>query len=149
MLLLWHHATFLHSFLATTSHDIAPMTLHMCMRHCALTRIFPHIVLSWLRCCCISMLHLSNRPWRYAHDSLSLLAQGIVPLCHCQEMSLRHALCHYGHGLHTTTCPEAHVWVPTRLTPCVLLMLETLHKGPLVLSHLSHHHVSHWVTYPL
>ena len=129
------------SFLdATPSHGIAPMTPYPCMRHCALMCHIPRHFLSWLCCCDISMLHPSNRPWHCTHVSSSCLAQGIAPLCHCQEESLHHALCHCSHRLHTTTCCGAHVWVPTRFALWALLMSEAKHQGTkppyLNLSHL-------------
>ena len=40
-----------------------PMNPFPCMRHCDLMCRIPHRVLSWLYCCCISML--SNRPWLF------------------------------------------------------------------------------------
>ena len=128
------------SFLsATRSHDIAPMTPHLCTRHWALASCLDSASL---------LLHPSNKPWHYAHGSSRRLAQGIAPLCHCREGSLHHTSCHCGHGLHTTTHCGAYMWVSTRLAPCSLLVLEALHRGPLLWLHPCHL-VSPWVTYPL
>ena len=51
------------------------------------------------------------------------------------------------HGLYTIICRGAHVWVPTRLSPCALLVSNALHWGSLVWPHPCHL-VSPWVIYP-
>ncbi|RVW17077.1 Phenylalanine--tRNA ligase beta subunit, cytoplasmic [Vitis vinifera] len=103
--------------------------------HCALMHSILHRVLSWLRYCCISMLHPSNRPWHCAHDSSSCLTQGVAPLfpslggesASC-PVSLRSWVAHQ----HLSWSPCV---VPTRLAQCALLVSEALHQGPLGLSH--------------
>ena len=133
-LLRWAPCHVPSSLSATTSHDVAPMTPHLCTRHWALASCLDSASL---------LLHPSNKPWHYAHGSSRRLAQGIAPLCHCREGSLHHTSCHCGHGLHTTTHCGAYMWVSTRLAPCSLLVLEALHWGPCcgyihaTLSHLS------------
>ena len=115
--------------------------------HCALMHSILHRVLSWLRYCCISMLHPSNRPWHCAHDSSSCLTQGVAPLfpslggesASC-PVSLRSWVAHQ----HLSWSPCV---VPTRLAQCALLVSEALHQGPLVWPCPSHH-ASPWVIYP-
>ena len=107
--------------------------------HCALMHSILHRVLSWLRYCCISMLHPSNRPWHCAHDSSSCLTQGVAPLfpslggesASC-PVSLRSWVAHQ----HLSWSPCV---VPTRLAQCALLVSEALHQGPLVWPCPSHH----------
>ena len=67
---------------AVISHGIVLVTLHPGTRHYILVLSILRHVLSWLHCCCISMLHPSNKLWCCTHGSSSYLAQVIVPLCH-------------------------------------------------------------------
>ena len=66
---------------AVISHGIVLVTLHPGTRHYILVLSILRHVLSWLHCCCISMLHPSNKLWCCTHGSSSYLTQVIVPLC--------------------------------------------------------------------
>ena len=121
------------SWLFIPAQGITPL----CLASCVMSWVGFIVVAS--PCC--------NKLWCCTHGSSSYLAQVIVPLCHCWEGSLHYVLCDCNHELHTTTCRGVHVWLPTRLAPCALLVLYALHQGPLVWPRLCYH-VSPWVTYP-
>ena len=146
----------------TTSHGIAPMTPHLCTRHCTLVHSMLCHVLSKLCCCCILMSHPSNIPWYYVHGSSSCLAQAIAPLCHYQMGSLsrlvplRPWVSHH-HMLWSScvgankACPMcvAHIWglalrplgVATPMPPCLTLS----HLPPPLLKSISGHFRSFWM----
>ncbi|RVW92160.1 Kinesin-like protein KIN-7O [Vitis vinifera] len=116
----------------------------------------PMVALARVTCCNDTMLLSSSLGAAMSHGIVSMTplicaqyAQGIVPfattnngiepvtLQATSHKTLRPCaiigrgdnrdLCHYDHGLHTIICHGAYVWVPTRLAPCALLMLEILH----------------------